>query len=449
MNDRTRVSRLSSWSYSAPVAATSLFVTSLGSLVPGIYAKSYGVPLSTIAVITLVARLLDAFSDPLVGWYSDRWRSRGGSRRPFVVVGAIAMILGSALFAVAPLGSAAAWFAIGSVLVYFGWSTFDIAHNAWGTELTSDYAGRSRLFGARAMAFYAGGIVLFVLPMLPGQDSRAITSETLLQAALVGTAIYVVTMPWLLRLPNSPGGAAHGQDLDSLRALLRSVLENGPLTSFLAAYFLAGLGFGMYAGLLFLFIDTYLGLTDKVALVFALGGPVAMAAIPLWVRVARRVGKRATWFASMAVLAVLLALVGALSPGPHALTGAIVVTLGIFAVGAAQVVVAPAILADIADYGRWKFRRDRAGSYYAAMSIVSKAITAVGSAAGLGVAGLLGFDPAGPQISASAAAGLKVAAAWIPAACVAASLVFIARSPITQTRLRAIQSRLSRRERAA
>jgi Na+/melibiose symporter-like transporter len=448
LSEQRSVSRSTSWAYAAPVAATSLFVTSLGSVVPGIYAKSYGVPLATIAAITLVARLLDAFSDPLVGWYSDRWRATGGSRRPFVVVGAIAVSVGSALLAVAPVGSAAAWFAIGSVLVYFGWSTFDIAHNAWGTELTSDYAARSRLFGARAMAFYAGGLVLFLLPMIPGQDSRAITPQTLLQAAVVGTVIYLVTMPWLLQLANQ-GAAPRTGGHDSLRALLRSVVESGPLTGFLAAYFLAGLGFGMYAGLLYLFVDTYLGLATQVALVFALGSPVAMAAIPVWVAVARRFGKRATWFGSMAALAMLLALVGALSPGPHALTGVIAVTLAIFIAGAAQVVVAPAILADIADYGRWKFRRDRAGSYYAAMSIVSKAITAVGSAAGLGIAGLLGFDPTAPQISDAAATALKFAAAWLPAACVGASLFFIARSPITPSRLRAIQSRLERRERTA
>jgi Na+/melibiose symporter-like transporter len=432
------------WAYAAPVLATGLLVTSLSSVVPGIYARDYGVPLATIAAITLVTRLLDAFSDPLIGWYSDRWCANGGTRRPFVVAGALAMATGSGLLAFPPSTSPAAWFTAASALVYFGWSAFDISHNAWGTELAPGYAARSRIFGVRAMAFYVGTFVLFMLPMLPGQASRAITTHTLTQAAIAGLALYAVTIPLLLRL-RSAGQAQRTASQDSWRDLWRSVAANGPLKSFLAAYFLAGLGFGMYAGLLFLFVDTYLGLTSEVAFVFALGSPVAIASIPVWVAVTRRIGKKATWFTSMALLGTLLAVAGLLAPGPHALAGVIAITLAVFAFGSAQVVVAPALLADIADYGRWKFRQDRTASYYAAMSIVSKAITAVGGAAGLGLAGLLGFDPAVRELGPDAVLGLKLAAAWIPAACVAASLPFIARAPITQRRLAAIQTRIARR----
>lgn len=448
MEDRTHVALPRRWSYAAPVLATSLLVTSLGSLAPGIYARDYGVSLATIAAITLITRLLDAFSDPLIGWYSDRRRAGGGTRRPFIAVGAIAITAGSGLLAFPPLTSPAAWFAIASALVYFGWSAFDIAHNAWGTELASDYTARSRIFGTRAIAYYMGTLILFLLPMLPGQASHAITAGTLMQAAVAGVLIYAITMPILMRVPSGDLAPAPAAMHDSWLDLWRSVVANGPLTTFLAAYFLAGLGFGMYAGLLFLFVDTYLQLASQVALVFVLGSPVAIAAIPVWVAITRRVGKRATWFASMAALAVLLAFAGMLSPGPYALAGVIAVTLAVFAFAAAQVVVAPALLADIADYGRWKFGQDRTASYYAAMSIVAKAITAIGSAAGLGLAGLLGFDPAARELGPDAVLALKLAAAWIPAVCVAASLPFIARSPITQPRLAAIQARLARRARS-
>jgi Na+/melibiose symporter-like transporter len=429
------------------VLATSLLVTSLGSVVPGIYARDFGVPLATIAAIMLVTRLLDAFSDPLIGWLADRTRSRGGTRMPYVVVGAVAMLAGSAMLALPPPASAAAWLAAASVLVYFGWSAFDIAHNAWGTELAPDYSARSRIFGVRAMAFYLGGLILFLLPFL--QVSHEISARTLVQAALAGAAIYAITLPFLLRLPAGERLDAAGAGADSWRELWRSVASNGPLKTFLMAYFLAGLGFGMYAGLLFLFVDTYLKLASQVAFVFALGSPVAILAIPLWVAVTQRVGKRNTWFVSMLMLGVLLALAGTLTPGPHALGGVMAITLGVFAFGAAQAVVAPAVLADIADYGRWKFNQNRAASYYAAMSIVSKAIVAIGSAAGLGLAGALGFDPTAQSFEPNAVMGLKIAAAWLPAACVAASLPFIARSPITQRRLAAIQSRLARRSPSA
>ena len=42
-----------------------------------------------IGVVLAIARLWDAISDPLVGNWSDNFRSRWGRRRPFMVAGAI------------------------------------------------------------------------------------------------------------------------------------------------------------------------------------------------------------------------------------------------------------------------------------------------------------------------------------------------------------------------
>ena len=47
----------------------------------GIYAKYYGLSLTNIAAVILAAKLFDAITDPLIGYCSDRWRLKTGSRK--------------------------------------------------------------------------------------------------------------------------------------------------------------------------------------------------------------------------------------------------------------------------------------------------------------------------------------------------------------------------------
>ena len=52
--------------YSAPAIASACLIAPIG-VVQGVYAKYFGLPLSTIALVILCARCFDAISDPVVG----------------------------------------------------------------------------------------------------------------------------------------------------------------------------------------------------------------------------------------------------------------------------------------------------------------------------------------------------------------------------------------------
>ena len=50
-------------------------------------------PVATVGALLLVGRVVDGFAEPVVGFLSDRARTRFGRRRPFVAVGAPIMVL--------------------------------------------------------------------------------------------------------------------------------------------------------------------------------------------------------------------------------------------------------------------------------------------------------------------------------------------------------------------
>ena len=112
--------------------------------------------------ILLAARLWDAVSDPVMGFLSDRTRTRLGRRRPWMI--ASALPLGLLIVALgsppASLGGAAlaAWTGVVFLLLYSATTAFLVPYDALGAELTSDYRERTLLFGLRRVTFGVGAL---------------------------------------------------------------------------------------------------------------------------------------------------------------------------------------------------------------------------------------------------------------------------------------------------
>ena len=78
--------------YAIPrIAGVSLFAGI--NVLQGIYAKYYGLELTLIASVILFSRLFDAVTDPVIGYLSDRAWHKSGSRKTFIIIGALITIV--------------------------------------------------------------------------------------------------------------------------------------------------------------------------------------------------------------------------------------------------------------------------------------------------------------------------------------------------------------------
>ena len=89
--------------YSLPVIPVYFLVGPL-AVINGIYAKNFGISLVEISYVLLICRLFDAISDPVVGFLSDRNYARSGSRKSYVIAGALSLVL-AGFFLLIPVGS--------------------------------------------------------------------------------------------------------------------------------------------------------------------------------------------------------------------------------------------------------------------------------------------------------------------------------------------------------
>src|SRR5689334_2945653 len=72
--------------YGAPSFAGAGMLVPILVHMPKFYSDVVLVPLGYLAIAIAVARALDALSDPVFGWLSDRVSTRFGRRRPYIAL---------------------------------------------------------------------------------------------------------------------------------------------------------------------------------------------------------------------------------------------------------------------------------------------------------------------------------------------------------------------------
>jgi GPH family glycoside/pentoside/hexuronide:cation symporter len=116
-------------------------------------------------IVGAAPRLLDAFTDPLMGYISDNTRTRWGRRRPFIFIGAIITAFIFAAMWQVPADQSDnfyfLWFLIGFICFYIGYTVFITPWVALGYELTPDYNERTRLMGTQN---FIGSLAFIISP---------------------------------------------------------------------------------------------------------------------------------------------------------------------------------------------------------------------------------------------------------------------------------------------
>jgi len=385
----------------------SMLLSPTAAVLPNFYLEHSAIGLGALATVTLIARLFDGVTDPLIGLLSDR----SGRRKPWMVAGALVTALGVwFLFNPAPtagFGYLLAWY----LVVTLGWTLVEIPHTAMAAELSNDYHERSRIVLWRQLLGFAGGLLFMASPMVLIGGTTAFGPEVMRALAVFVIAALPLTVALMCWQVAEPARLASSRKIRPADLWL-SLRHTPPLRYFLLTQILFGLATGAVSSLFVIYASQYLGLGEKVPHI-AMPMTLAMAAgMPLWLRLMRRVDKHRAWaLAALGMIATLL-LVPWVDPGPEALgpMAAIMTAFGFF-LGLSSIAL-PSLLADIVDYDLWRNGKDRAAILFSFQALVTKLNQGVGGAIGLAIPTLFGFTGRGENTDA-AVAGLKLAfVAW-------------------------------------
>jgi GPH family glycoside/pentoside/hexuronide:cation symporter len=434
------------FAFALPAFLSALVHGPVGSIVPTLYATDFGLNLAVVGSAILVARLLDAVIDPVIGYLGDHTKSRLGRRKPWLIAGGLLTMVATYFLFSPPAKPSLAYFFVWYVAIYFAWTLTEIPHAAWGAEITRDYVDRSRVFAFRQFATYAGLVGFLLLPLLPIFPTTAVTPATLHFVAYLTLAIVPLAIGAAV-IWGPAGIPAEKKSLYDLREIVSVVRGNGPLGVFLAGFLLNGLAEGMFGALTFLYFSRYLGLAQSYVFILLAVYGTSLVLMPLVPRVMARFGKHRAWGGSMLIGAVIFPLILLLPQGKAALVPLLLLSLPIGFTNAINNVAAVSLLGDIVDYDTLKTGKKRAGVFSAIYALVLKFNTAVGGAVAFLIVGLVGFHPQlGAVNDARAVLGLKVAYVIAPVAIYALSFFFVWFFPIDRRRQTIVRRRLERLE---
>jgi Na+/melibiose symporter-like transporter len=391
-------------------------------------------------LVVTVAKVWDVFIDPLIGAWSDRSLQRHGTRRRFMVIGALLLpvffIVTFAVPTALPAWLSATWVFVAFVLTATAFSLFQVPYIALPAELTDGYDQRTRLLATRV-------VVLTVAILLFGAGGPALRSlggsnhylGYLLMAVVAGLVIGVGMLISSRVAPTGIAAAEPVAESAGYRAGFAALRRSQPFRALVLTFLLQALATGlMLAGAQY--VATYvLHSEDAVTFLFiALIAPAILFA-PIWAAIAGRIGKERGFLIASILFGIaalvmlgLLWIPGAWVYAPVALAGA----------GYAGMQSLPmSMLPDVISFDAKTNGPGSAGAFGGVWTAGETTGMALGATALTIILGVTGYtssvaDKHAVQSSA-ALAGIVLSFSVVPAVLIGASLISLARYRLRRT----------------
>ncbi|MGK0342123.1 MAG: Na+/melibiose symporter-like transporter [Candidatus Azotimanducaceae bacterium] len=394
--------------------------TSFGFFLLFFYNQVLGLSGFLASLAIVIALLIDAISDPVIGSWSDSIRHRWGRRHPFMYAAAAPFAICFYLLFSPPAGldetQVFLWLVVFSVLTRTTQSVYSIPHTSLTAELSNDYQERTLLSSLRSILQSVGTLMVFLIGLqiffgaTPEYPNGQLNPEAYPRfAAMFSVVIFVGVLLTAYgthsHIPYLPQGNPDGPRF-SFRHVLREATMAFGLRSFRAVVLTAVL-FGMTMGMVAA-LSIYLGtlyFQFSLALI-GLSFPASVIGTFLGAGLATPMGRifqekktlligGLIWFAVWNTLPIILSLLGLFpKPGDPLLFYLVMTCNAISSMGIGVLtVMIGSMIADITDQHEEKHGSRSEGIYFAASSFAAKAIGGFGIVISGVVVDLAGIKP--------------------------------------------------------
>jgi Na+/melibiose symporter-like transporter len=426
--------------YSLPHLTHTVVLLPMALFIPAYYADDFGLPLATVGLAIAASRIVDVFTDPLIGVLSDRFQTAWGRRRPWLIAGTPLLMLSTWMVFVPGKDVSIEYLLTWTCLLYLGFTMVDLPYKAWGAELSTDYSERSRVAAWREGMGAAGQVLFLVILMTMAYFGYSDDHEQLLAIALV----VIVTVPPLmiimvLKVPERPPDKLRENNASGWHGLML-VLKNRAFIRTAASIILLGAALICQATLHKLVLTHVVGSPELFAPMILGEQLAALAALPFWMWVSDRIGKhRAVTLAALwvGVCSLVFPLVGA---GDSVLYVCLIILRG--SSFTSIFFLSNSIAADVVDYDTVTSGQQRTGLYFSVWGMAIKFSVAIGVLLGTWLPASLGFEPSAINHSDSVLFPLMMVYGWVPFLLMLCAAPLLWNFPINQQRQRQLRAEI-------
>lgn len=390
------------------------------------YSNILGVDAGLVALVLLIALIIDAISDPVVGYWSDNLRTRYGRRHPMMYAALIPVAISYFFTWNPPAGVSGndlfLWLLASTIFVRLAFTFYEVPSTALAAELTQDYDARTSLMSLRYFFAWFGGLSIQILlfwfllvptPEIPVGVFNVAGWNTYgaVAAVCIFLAVLVCAAGTHRHIPNLKAPPPARQL--TLGLIFKEIFETVSNRSF-RALFLATL-FGLIASGISATLNQYINTifwgfdNEQIAIITGAVYISAILALIIAPIVGKTFGKKRGALAigvlafSIAPMPVLLRLAGLLPPNGSDELFNIIISITVFDVGliiATQMLMG-SMVADIVEDSQMQTGRRSEGIFFAGISFIRKLSQGAGVLTASAVLAVAGFAQGGGGAGAS------------------------------------------------
>lgn len=327
-----------------------------------------------IGTIFLISRIWDAVNDPIVGHLSDRTRSSAGRRIPWIFYSILPTVaFFSALWFVPGTATSLIKIAIITIAMlgfFTSITAIFIPHYSLGSELSSDYQERNKVFGIRAVFENIGNIAgVIIMSVMIQMESRSMIILIPVVAALA-----IVINSFIIGLKKKADlnsiTPETGSSIPFFRSA-KSALSNPQAVIIYTTGFFSQMG-ATFILIMTLYYAEYVLMTKNLAGIYiAIFMISAIVSIFMWIYISRFYTKRKLWMVINILLAFGFLATMVMSPHTYWLMFLFSSILGTLAGG--SLVLNPSMLADSIKPDKAKNgEKSNEGVYFSFFTFVNK-----------------------------------------------------------------------------
>ncbi len=408
-----------------------------------------GLSPALVAIIMFVGRSWDYVNDPIVGYFSDRTRTRWGRRRPFLLFGAIPFGLSFILLWLSPHFSQTGlivYYSIAYIIYEALATTVYMPYYALTPELTDDYDERTKLTSYRMLFNILGSLTAYVFPMLViGSMVPENVKKVMLMGVIAGA---IAATPLLLVFFGTKEKKEYMLEKQpKLIPSLKAAFKNRPFIFGAGIYLLTWMTIVVLETNLLIYIKYIIQRQGQSSLIMASIFVTAIFALPIWNWAAKHWNKRLAYIIGVSFWAVVMIVLILVTPQtPFWLIMILCVMAGI-GVSAAQVL--PwAIIPDAIEWDEWMTFERHEGMFYSLITLLGKIGNSIAGPLSLLVLQVTGYQAGATVQPDSALLGIRLVIGPIPAILLVGGIVFALFYPLSREQHHKIVEELRERREA-
>ena len=378
----------------------------------------------------LVGKLWDAVTDPFMGYLSDRIKTRWGRRRVFFLIVFIPLGASFYLLWATPNAETAGqgWTFVYAMLTYMlfmtAWTVYAVPYQALTAEMTSDYDERTSLSSYRMAVSILGGLAAALVPYMIFDAVDGASEGHRVMGMVFGALIALGPLFPLIgcREEDKP----RQESFPFFRGIAL-VWKNRNFRYVLGMFLVTWTAIDLLQSIFLYFLQYWLRIDPEAAsdflglglpqgnVIFGLLFIVAALALPLWVFLSGKLGKRKSYIIGVGFFGLVLTGLTFFSPGMPGLLRNVYIMCVLAGVGLSAAHVMPfSIIPDCIEYDELETGKRREGLYYGFTTFIQKCAVALA----LWLSGMLlevtGYVPNAPRQAESALTAIRMLFGPVP-----------------------------------